>query len=58
MIGTLELVIMGVVVAVLVGLVVFAHVRLRALEGGPRREPGEQRPDMVRSTLTWIWPRG
>jgi hypothetical protein len=56
-IDTSALIAMAVLFVLFVGLWVLAELRLRH-RGGPRREPGEQRPDMVRTTLTWIWPRG
>jgi hypothetical protein len=58
MIATLVLVLMGVLVLVVIGLTVFANRRINSLVGGPRREPDERKPDMIRSGLPWVPPRG
>jgi hypothetical protein len=58
MIETLVLVFMGVLVLVVIALSVFANRRMNALVGGPRREPGERKPNMIRSGLPWVPPRG
>jgi hypothetical protein len=56
-IDTSALIAMAVLVVLFVGLWAFAELRLRH-HGGPRREPGERKPDMVRTAQSWIWPRG
>jgi hypothetical protein len=53
-----EITIMGLLVVLVAALVVFADRRLKALAGGPRREPDEKRPDMIRSGLPYVPPRG
>jgi hypothetical protein len=54
----IEIVIMGALVVLVAALAVYADRRLKALVGAPKREPGEQRPDMVRSGLPYVPPRG
>jgi hypothetical protein len=54
----IAILILGGLVLLVAALALFANRRLRQLTGGPRREPGEKRPDMIRSGLPYVPPRG